>query len=325
MSKWLKPVLKAGAVIGLGYGANKLREGVISQVAQDVDQDQRSVKSPSVKDLTGAFSYPHGITTDALGFVSYMPYEHTIAQAGLEGAKAAVMSQYNGQPDSQGGPLQINLHMPEDLTDEIEANWSAEEDAITKLAKAGTAGFSEAAVVGGSKLVEALGGEDAKKGMERRIGVVSRPFEEQFFGGTDFRTFEFTHKLIAFNREETITINKIIKMLRYYSSPGLVAGDMMFSYPATWRIRFYNAVDGNPKESQWLPTLHRCVLTKVGVKHFNSGTPSYHTNYAPTDIEISLSFMETKYVTRESIMKENQPKWGGGYGDTGTSGGILVT
>ena len=112
-------------------------------------------------------------------------------------------------------------------------------------------------------------------------------------------------------------------MLRYYSSPGLVAGDMMFSYPATWRIRFYNAdSNGNPQESQWLPTLHRCVLTKVGVKHFNSGTPSYHTNYAPTDIEISLSFMETKYVTRESIMKENQPKWGGGYK---LHGGNLVT
>ena len=318
---WLKPVLKVGAAVGVAFGANKFREGLVSQLVQDVDQDQRSVKSPSVKDLTGAFSYPDGITKDVLGFVSYMPYEHTIAQAGLQGAKTAVMNQLSGEPRGQGGPLQINLHMPEDLSDNIEAKWSAEEDAISKLTKAGTAGFDAAAIVGGGKIIKALGGEDATKGMERRIGVVSRPFEEQFFGGTDFRTFDFTHKLIAFNKEETVTINKIIKMLRYYSSPGLVAGDMMFSYPATWRIRFYNADPNNdlsPKESQWLPTLHRCVLTKVEVKHFNSCTPSYHTNLAPTDIEISLSFMETKYVTRESIVKENQPKWGGG------SGGDLV-
>ena len=79
----------------------------------------------------------------------------------------------------------------------------------------------------------------------------------------------------------------------------------------TWKIRFYNpSPDGaTVQESQWLPTLQRCVLTKVDVKHFASGTPSYYENFAPIDIEITLDFTEMSYHTRENIVRENQPAY----------------
>jgi len=105
---------------------------------------------------------------------------------------------------------------------------------------------------------------------------------------------------------------KIIKTFRYHSSPGLALNGLAYKYPSSWRIRFFHADPkntANVKESLWLPTIKRCVLTKVGVNHFNSDTPTYHDNLAPVDIELSLEFQEAEFVTKESILKETQPVW----------------
>ncbi|MAG26628.1 hypothetical protein CMI47_13895 [Candidatus Pacearchaeota archaeon] len=283
-------VLDAAMKFGSGRSTDTTREGY--------------PRDNSVITLKGAQTYPSGITTDPLGYVSYMPYEHGKSQAG------------DGK-----NPLQINLHMPRDLTDSVTAKWEAEEDLF---AKTGQLGFAKA--IGGTAAKkaqelagEALGavtlgvidGEAINKSFQRQRGHAVRPFESQFFQGVDYRSFEFTHKLVAFSQEETYSINKIIKILRYYSSPDISLTGISYTYPASWRIRFFHgsSESAHVRESEWLPSLKRCVLGKVEVKHFASNTPSYHTNLAPVDIEISLSFREMEYVTRKSILNETQPKW----------------
>ena len=275
----------------------------------------------NVTNLSGAHNYPNNITVDPKGFVNYMPYPHGKPQAGMM-IKDDSTGVYQSEAD---GPVQVNLHMPSDLTDSVTAKWEADADIFAKASQLtatealkGTvkqalknvvtdiAGKGAEIVTGGQ-----IDAEKLKKGFERQQGHAIRPFESQFFQGVDYRTFEFTHKLIAFEEGDTITINKIIKMFRYHSSPGLALNGVMYQYPSSWRIRFYH---GNPdtaqvKESEWLPTLKRCVLAKVEVKHFASDTASYHTNLAPVDIEISLSFQEMEYITKKSIERETQPVW----------------
>ena len=277
-------------------------------------------RDQSPKELQGFHNYPNGITGDPLGFVNYMPYAHGHSQAG---SKIDGTSAYTATAD---GPLQVNIHMPSEMQDEITAKWDAEEDIFTKASQLGVAesamgsmkkmakdklmgvgaGLMEATTFGG------IDAEAAKKSVERKLGHAVRPFESQFFGGVDYRTFSFTHKLIAFERSDTITINKIIKTFRYHSSPGLALDGLAYKYPSSWRIRFFHADPkntANVKESLWLPTIKRCVLTKVGVNHFNSDTPTYHDNLAPVDIELSLEFQEAEFITKESILKETQPVW----------------
>lgn len=274
-------------------------------------------QNTNVTNLSGAHSYPNDITVDPKGFVNYMPYAHGKPQAGM--ADDSSNGVYNSNP------LQMNLHMPSDLTDSVTAKWEADADIFAKSSQLGATEALKGTVkqalkkVGtdilgkGAEIVTGgqIDAEKLKKGFERQQGHAIRPFESQFFQGVDYRTFEFTHKLIAFEPDDTITINKIIKMFRYHSSPGTALNGVMYEYPSSWRIRFYH---GNPdtaqvKESEWLPTLKRCVLGKVEVKHFASDTPSYHTNFAPVDIEISLSFQEMEYITKKSILKETQPVW----------------
>jgi hypothetical protein len=220
----------------------------------------------------------------------------------------------------------MNLHMPSDLSDSVSAKWEADSDIFAKSGELGVKAAVEGTYkeakknvitkVGGEIAEVVTGGlvnpENLKRSWNRQKGHAIRPFESQFFQGVDYRTFEFTHKLIAFEPDDTIIINKIIKMFRWHSSPGLAQNGIMYQYPSSWRVRFYHAnldKPDKPMESDWLPTLKRCVLEQVEVKHFSSDIPSYHNNLAPVDIEISLSFKEMEYITKKSIENETQPKW----------------
>ena len=273
---------------------------------------------PKVSEINGHYTYPNSITNDALGFVNYMPYEFGSSQAGQTKSEERFIS----GDGSKSGPLQINLHMPLDLTDSVTAKWEAEKDFLAKTAQMGAVkaiahtgtqiAQESAAKAVGAVTLGVLDGEAIKKSFERKSGRAVRPFESQFFEGVEYRTFDFTHRMVAFEESDTVTINKIVKLLRYYSSPGISGMDGYYKYPASWRIRFFQAdpnSGGAIIESKWLPTLKRCVLEKVDVKSFASDAPSYHTNLAPVDVDISLSFREMEYVTRRDIIKENQPQW----------------
>ena len=287
-------------------------------------------KNTNVTNLSGAHSYPNSITGDPLGFVNYMPYAHGKPQAGMNdthGRGGAYGSSSMSLGSVVPNPLQVNLHMPSDLTDSVSAKWDTGEDIVAKASEIGVdkalSGIaSEATKNISTKVVGEVAElltkglitpENLRKSWDRQHGHALRPFESQFFQGVEYRTFSFKNKLIAFEKKDTITINKIIKTFRWHSSPGLATDHaLMYRYPSTWRIRFFQADpnrDGQVYESEWLPTVKRCVLEKVDVNHFASNTPSYHSNLAPVDIEITLSFREMEYVTKQSIENETQPVW----------------
>ena len=305
-------------------------ENILRSVAPvNMLSPKRSPRDNNVGNLSGSHSYPNEITGDPLGFVNYMPYPHGKPQAGMNDSHAGGV--YGSSSSTMGmfrlpNPLQVNLHMPTDLTDKVSASWDTGEDIFAKVGQLGLESalrgtIAETKQKFGQKVIGEVaevvtGGlltqENIKNSVDRQRGVAVRPFESQFFKGVDYRTFSFKHKLIAFNEEETKTINKIIKLFRYHSSPGLAAEGIRYEYPSSWRIRFFQADPRNGmavRESEWLPSLKRCVLESVEVNNFASGTPSYHKNLAPVDIEISLSFKEMEFVTKKSILNETQPEW----------------
>ena len=303
--------------------------GSLTPVDMSTQKRSNYPRPNNVGNLSGTHSYPSSITGDPLGFVNYMPYPHGKPQAGMNDAHHLGMyGQFDGMKNSTApNPLQVNLHMPSDLTDSVSAKWDTGDDLY---AKATQMGGLEALVRGsitqvkegakqkfiGGLAEKATGGRITKESVvnstRRQKGVAIRPFESQYFQGVDYRTFSFRHKMIAFGEDETKTINKIIKLFRYHSSPGLSISGVMYSYPSTWRIRFFQADPRNKmavKESEWLPSLKRCVLESVEVNNFASGTPSYHKNLAPVDIDVSLTFREMEYITKKSILNETQPEW----------------
>ena len=172
-------------------------------------------------------------------------------------------------------------------------------DAIRKRGLRGVATKAVGAVTG-------TDGEDVKKSFERRMGQTANTFQEQFFEGPSFRSFEFSHELIAHNQSETETIREIVKRFRYYASPGMGSSavtHMHWTYPSYWQIWFLTHPDAPGaalKENDFLPKLGMCVLKEV-TADYSGETYGTFSNNAPLNVKLSLSFEETTLVDKKTI------------------------
>lgn len=130
-------------------------------------------------------------------------------------------------------------------------------------------------------------------------GVALNPNKIVLFTGVPFREHTFSWKLSPKNRQESDTINEMIKMMRYYAHPEYVAGGLFFKYPEFFRIRF--------NYPEYLFDLRPSVCTDIKVNYHSQGYPAYIRNRdgsgipAPAEVELSLSFKEVEIITKNSL------------------------
>lgn len=170
---------------------------------------------------------------------------------------------------------------------------TAQKEAIARIPNAIASGVGKVMDNSGiSKAVLGVDGEGMKKATQKLTGMVPNPHEEMFFSNVEMREFSFQHKLIAFDEKDTYQIDAIINTFKYYASPGLAPQNVNMVYPAQFKVRFYQDVDGRTAENPFLPKLGKCVLTSVEVNHAASDGWAVHHNGAPADIDLTLSFKE---------------------------------
>ena len=114
----------------------------------------------------------------------------------------------------------VVLHMPQDISETLEASWEDGTDPIEKTIARGKGAsevftgkknLTEASVRGLAKAAEKfLGVEDVHKSVMRRQGLVENPHSHQFFSGMSFKNYSFKHKLIAFTKEDTDLIQYLL-------------------------------------------------------------------------------------------------------------------
>ena len=276
--------------------------------------------SSSSANNTNKLSYPNDITENELGYVRYDVYKHSSEQYRPEGQL----------PTSLG---HINLHMPAEIGDTIASEWSEETDHISggaALAQSGSALFdsvknsksidfgaiaqtmSKGTLAGISSLGNMgkavfEGADFVTRGIQRRMGQAMNPHEQHFYKGVAFRTFSFSHKLIAFSPSDSEVIRSIIYNFKYFSLPSVSSEDRMhFKYPSEFHIGFYNKDVLN----SYLPIINQCVCTNVAVNFTGSSTWSQFASGAPTDVELTLEFTETILPTKEVMQAETKAWFG---------------
>ena len=221
--------------------------------------------------------------------------------------------------------LQLPIEFP---SDSISMGWSNEGDAIkagnidisnvkdinSLMESAGSLskGIMQRGKRAGQEMVAKVGssttGQDAGdlvKAFDRSKGRSVNTFQEQFFDGPEFRTFELSHELVARSREDTETIRNIVTRFRYYSSPSLVDDQMKnayWQYPSQWQIRFKSMEGGRLVGNKFISKYHNSVLTSVGVDYGGESFATFANN-APVNVKISLNFTETVLIKKEDIKK----------------------
>ena len=192
----------------------------------------------------------------------------------------------------------VALPMPTNMAFQDQAtfgtvNASAAEMGLTEGEGALGSGF---AALGGAvkDLVGKIaGGSDTVRALARSQGLAKNPNIITEFSGMATRRYTFQYKFMPRTAKESQTIRDIQYLFQARAYPTVKVENLVLQYPPKWRIKFLNTD---------LPGLYECYLESVGFT-VNPSANTWHRDGAPGEVDLQLSFMETKALTAEEIIK----------------------
>jgi len=127
-------------------------------------------------------------------------------------------------------------------------------------------------------------------------GIARNPFTVQQFSGVQPRSFGFSFKLVAENSKQADTLKHIENTFRKFLYPSVGASDMQLKYPPYWKIEFYNG----EKRNKHLPFINLSYLQSMSAT-YNQSSNAFHKDGRPLEVDIALTFQESKNMTREDL------------------------
>jgi hypothetical protein len=159
------------------------------------------------------------------------------------------------------------------------------------------------------KLAETASGRGAASGVAGQLlinrGEVVNPHTEMLFKSPALRQFNFNFKLMPRSKAEAKEIIKIVQFFRLAAYPELGAGARdekgqlamaTYKFPDIFEIKY---ISGG-RENKNLIKFGRSYLTAINVQ-YNPTSPTFFEDGMPSEIDLSLTFQESKALTRDDI------------------------
>jgi len=209
----------------------------------------------------------------------------------------------------------IALHIPNNLATSYNITYDEDDTQLAALALAaagGTAALAKAAKQGGlsnvadtakgqtSAVAAALGATalNLSNTAQKLTGYAPNPRKEQFFKNVQFRTFTFEYEFFPRDAFESQNVLNIIYQFKLHMHPEFKdANQFLYVYPSEFDIFYYN----NGKENMNINRHTSCVLTSMNVNYTPNGQFTTFEGGMPTQINVSLTFMELATLTKEKI------------------------
>lgn len=133
--------------------------------------------------------------------------------------------------------------------------------------------------------------------------VVPNPSANVTFSGNNLREFNFNFTLVGRTRQDTQIIREIHNTFRINVYPKALRNEVnvYLEYPPVWTVKFLNGPGG--EENQWLPKLYQCYLTQLST-NINPTALMYKVDHSPAELQLSLTFQETRTLMRYDIEDE---------------------
>jgi hypothetical protein len=138
----------------------------------------------------------------------------------------------------------------------------------------------------------------------RGQGAALNPQLQVLFTGVGFRSFQFDFTFTPYSKEESETVNKIIKAFKMASAPTIetnaVFGQGLFyKVPDKFKIKFM--YDG--QENTNVHKIAECVLTSVIVNYAPNGWVAFEGG-APVQTTMTLQFQEIEIIDKTRINED---------------------
>jgi hypothetical protein len=218
----------------------------------------------------------------------------------------------------------ITLYMPNTgITSQHTPQWSASEmgnsvgEAASRVTQGGGMTWGNAQGFAGqvakklkdgmTAMGSTLAGGDIKATVNKLQNQAENNFLEMFFKGIDMRKFDFTWNFRPRNPKEVEEVNKIVQTFKFHSLPEFPdnnAHGRYFTPPATWDIFYMYRGD----ENKWINKIAECVCGAVNINYSPTEWQTFRpiegkSGAPPTEIDMTLSFMETRIITKEDVLE----------------------
>ena len=150
---------------------------------------------------------------------------------------------------------------------------------------------------------ETIGLGDIDGAISKVTATAQNNFSEAVFKKINERSFSYSFKLIARNKDEAQDIQKIIKFFKFHMHPELdtANGSRYSRVPSEFEIHYAY----NDQKNNYLHELSRCVCNSVDVDYGGGDFQSFRQfddeGAAPVEITLSLGFTETTLLTKQQI------------------------
>ena len=145
------------------------------------------------------------------------------------------------------------------------------------------------------KILNEVGAATVFTQQKIKAGEALNPNTVLQFDNVSVRTFNFTFKLVAESPKEAQSALLIENMFRAALYPE-VKNRLYLEYPPTFNIKFYHG----GKENIYMPQIMESYLASMNTV-YNASSNMYHADGSPSEIDVTLTFTETKALTREVL------------------------
>ena len=132
-------------------------------------------------------------------------------------------------------------------------------------------------------------------------GVVRNPHLTTIFEGVKLRAFSFTWKLAPKSKDEAREINNIIKTLKMYMHPQIIAGGFALDYPYIAAMEIVNT-------SSIIPQVKDSFITHLDISNSAAGGLAFFEDGQPVISELTLGFQEIDILTRDDFGTSSNDK-----------------
>ena len=219
----------------------------------------------------------------------------TITQKALNTGSAVIdQSKITFKQQRSEAKAAINLYMPDTLEFTNSAGYN--QTSLLEVAEAVLTRIPGVAEV--AKPAFSVIQSNATKLALSTQGLALNPQQQLMFDGIDFRTFQMSFTFTPFSKDEATTVKNIIKMFKTHAAPRIVNGaaGMLFIPPSVFELDFLY----NNKRNENIPKVGKCVIETIDVNYAPNGW-SAHTDGAPVQTTLSISFKEIELIDREKI------------------------
>ena len=287
----------------------------------DATKDIESIKGTREEDF-GFYVFPTTLRADDDGqdFLKFDMMKYEPKKLGAQGSGARTNLGFSDRDKDRKSIGTVILPIPGGIQDQQNVSWSndnmdAAAIAMSDFALAAITGGGDAAVDSAGKSAEeiAKNSKEIKKALANKIagsaagagnlmtrttGAIMNPNMELLFSSPGLRTFNFSFMLAPRDKNEAMTVIKIIRFFKQGMSPIRSKSRLFLRSPHTFRLAYKHKASKSSEERNkktdhpFLNKFKECALNGFGVNYTPNGNYSTYEDGVMTAYQVTMGFQE---------------------------------